>query len=257
MNLPDLTKADPKRMAAARRQIHTAAHWLARMANSFIPATAGHDHLKLRWTPERGALATQSFDGALAVELRLAQLQFQFLEDGKPVPHILDLEDRSPATIEAWMLVELLHRNKERDRFSKLLPYEIASPMTGDSEKYMPEELAPELALLTNWAKSATDIISPLAKGEQVWFWPEPMQFGFVAKTGAPASNGGSHVRTAFSLGDERTSEPHFLVVPEKHGSVQSLRPDVVLPASRIQKDALGTAAIQQFLSSAVSGAKG
>ena len=256
MNLPDLSTANPKRTNAARRQIHNAAQWLARMANSFIPATANQDHLRLTWSPERGALATQKFEGGLAVELRLAQLCLQFLDGGKPVPHILDLEDRSPATIEAWMLVELLHRSKDRDRFSKTLPYEIAAPMTGDTEKYTPEDLAPELALLTNWAKGASDIISPLAKDEQVWFWPEPSQFGFVTKSGAPASNGGSHVRLAFSLGDERTTEPYFLVVPEKHGTVQSLRPDVVLPASRIHKDALASEDIRKFLSAAVPGAK-
>jgi hypothetical protein len=248
MTLPDLSRSDPKRLALARRQIHNGAQWLARMANSFLQPASGNSHLDLTWSPERAALSTRKFDGPLAVELRLAQLQLQFTDDGRPVPHVLDLEDRSSAAIEAWMLVELLHRGKERDRFSKKLPYEISEPMTGDSEKYAAEELAAELALLAAWAQAASAVIAPLAKTAPLICWPEQMLFGTVAKTAAPASNGGAHVRIGFSLGDERTPEPHFLAVAENHGKVQSLRPDVVLTANRIAKDGLDAAAIGKFL---------
>lgn len=252
MNLPDLESADPLRMAAARRQIHNAATWLARIANSFREPAADRGHLMLDWDAERGALTTQRFAGSLAVELRLPQLHLQFLEVGRPVPHALDMEDRTPAAVEAWVLVELLHRGLERDRFSKALPYETALPMTGDSEKFAPAEYAAELALLTAWAQGASRAIAPMAGGAGIMCWPEPLQFGAILESGAPASNGGSRLRVAVSLGDERTKEPHFLVVPENHGTVQSLRPDAVLMASRIRADGLNGDAIRGFLAAAV-----
>ena len=55
--------------------------------------------------------------------MRLPTLEMQFHEHGKPVPHILDPEEHSPAEVEAWMLVELLHRGVDREKFSKTLPY--------------------------------------------------------------------------------------------------------------------------------------
>ena len=43
----------------------------------------------------------------------------QFREHGKPMPHILDPEEHSPAEVEAWLLVELLHRGVDHTKFSK------------------------------------------------------------------------------------------------------------------------------------------
>ena len=89
------------------------------------------------------------------------RLEMQFQERGKPVPHLLNPEEHSPAETEAWILVELLHRGIERDKFSKSLPYVIDNLMSGDAEDYAPEACVGGLELLNAWFCAAASILSP------------------------------------------------------------------------------------------------
>jgi hypothetical protein len=47
---------------------------------------------------------TQEFLPQLTVELRIPELALQFKEDGRAVPHVIKLDDRTPAEVEAWVL---------------------------------------------------------------------------------------------------------------------------------------------------------
>lgn len=246
LSLPDLNGADPKRLAQARRHIHNGALWLARLANCFRPPEADNAQMRLRWLDQSRSLSTQTFNDKLTLQLRLPQLHLQFMENGNPMPHVFDMEDRTPAEAEAWILVELLHRGLERERFTKTLPFDIAAPMTGDTDTYAPAEYEGELAKLTDWLAGGAAVLEQVSQSaDGLWLAPEPLAFSVVT------SSGGKPIRTGFSLGDERLGEPSFFVGPQRNGTVQSLRPDAVLTASQIHKGALSADAIAASLKDA------
>ena len=256
---PNVTDANT-RNASARRQLHSVVLWLARLSQSYIPSEAGRQNLSLRWLADKRSLSTQRFCDYLTLELKLPDLHLQFMEDGRPVPHILDAEDRTPAAAEAWILVELLHRGIDRKAFSKSLPFEITDLMEGDSKSYEPDSYEPELGDLTEALSGAIRILDGLAKEcdvkDGVWLSPETMHAAIVLVPQLPPANGGAHVRIGFSLGDERISEPYYFVVPQDYGTVRSLRPGKVLTASQIHKDGMTPSAIAAFLRDAAAGTK-
>ena len=246
LSLPDLNGADTKRLAQARRHIHNGALWLARMANCYRPPEADSAQMRLRWLDQSRSLSTQTFNNNLTLQLRLPQLHLQFMENGNPMPHVFDMEDRTPAEAEAWILVELLHRGLERERFTKTLPFEIAALMTGDTDTYAPVEYESELAKLTDWLAGGAAVLKRLSQSsEGLWLAPEQLQFSVVT------SSADKPARTGFSLGDERMSEPNFFVVPQKIGTAQSLRPNAVLTASQVHKGAMSPDAIVAYLKDA------
>ena len=144
-------------------QSHNAVQWLARIERSFRSGNSGAD-VALQWNEERKAFVTDEFFDGLRMELKLPELTLQFLEDGKPVKHALHMEGRSPAQVEAWVLVELLHRGVDRDRFSKDLPYEIPHAMVGDGVEYSPEFREVELKQVLEWFSAAAELMKKLAK---------------------------------------------------------------------------------------------
>lgn len=159
--LPAETTADSLRDAFS--QTHNAVQWLARMVRSFRSVNAGND-IVLNWDEKRNAFVTEEFAGGLRMELRLPELTLQFLEDDKPIKHELHMEGRSPAQVEAWVLVELLHRGVDRERFSKDLPYDIPNQMAGDSVKYSPEFRERELKQIIGWFAEATELMKSFVK---------------------------------------------------------------------------------------------
>jgi hypothetical protein len=159
--LPAENPADSLRDAFS--QSHNAVQWLARMERSFRSGNSGAD-VALQWNEERKAFVTDEFFDGLRMELKLPELTLQFLEDGKPVKHALHMEGRSPAQVEAWVLVELLHRGVDRDRFSKDLPYEIPHAMVGDGVEYSPEFREVELKRVLEWFSAAAELMKKLAK---------------------------------------------------------------------------------------------
>lgn len=258
--LPPLMQTDAARMAQARRHIHNGVLWLARMANSYLPAESDQRHLRLNWLTE-GALATQTFSNGLSLRLKLPDLHLQFLENGLPVKHVFDMEDHTAAETEAWILVELLHRGVERERFSKTLPFEIATPITGDSEKYAPASVTHELSLLTSWLGAGALILGEIARTWEpgtpspgpkretatLWMEPEPLHLG-AAVSLPEGANAGPLQRIGLSLGDQRTAEPYFFVVVNNHGSVQSLHPTFKLTATQIEAGALSADSVRRTL---------
>lgn len=144
-------------------QSHNAVQWLARMVRSFRRANAGDD-IALLWNDERNTFATEEFSDGLKLELRLPELALQFVEDGKPVKHELRMEGRSPAQVEAWVLVELLHRGLDRGLFSKDLPYDIPHAMSGDSVEYSPDFREDELKKILDWFTAAAELLKNVSQ---------------------------------------------------------------------------------------------
>lgn len=144
-------------------QSHNALQWLARMVRSFRTVNSGDD-VALLWDSERKAFATDDFLKGLKMELRFPELTLQFLENGKAVKHELRMEGHTPAQVEAWVLVELLHRGLDRGRFSKDLPYDIAHPMAGDNVEYSPDFREEELKKILACFNSASELLRSVAQ---------------------------------------------------------------------------------------------
>ena len=240
-----LAVEDGERWREARKQAHNALQWLVRMAHSYRPHEPGNAHALLTFDPVRGAFQTGQFLGKFAMELRLPALEMQFLENGRHVPHILDMSERTPAKLEAWILVELLHRGIDRDRFSKALPYNFPSLMSGDAVEYSPELLQPELALMSTWLRNAAVVHEGLDPDAETDFtcWPETFLIGREIA---------GDVRVALSLGEE--AEPSFVVTPAN--GAQKRMPSFKLPVSRIVSGKLGSAEVADQLLTAISGAE-
>src|SRR5262249_59077858 len=79
---------------------------------------------------------------------------------GKGAGDPLEPEERSSAEVEGWILVELLHRGVDRDKFSKSLPYTIKNLITGDAEDYSPRACAAGLRQLLSWFCVASSVLS-------------------------------------------------------------------------------------------------
>lgn len=207
---------DPAALKAARNQLINAVQWTARLAHSFLAHEPDDAHLLLAAEPGEGKLVSRAFLPGLSLELAVAELALQFRENGLPSPHILLLEGRTPSQAEAWILVELLHRHADRDRFSKALPYELARPMTGDAAEYEPEKHAEGLAELARWLANATTALADAGREQGVApvVHPRFLDLHVVLPVDGPATAPSRAVRLGFVPGDERTNEPFFYAVP-------------------------------------------
>ena len=235
---------DPRKLGEARALAHNAVQWLARLGNSYRTTEPFNRHVSLIFDGQRQALITRPLAGDVAVELRLPRLEMQFREGERLVPHVLDIEGRSSAQIEAWVLVELLHRGIDRDRFSKHLPYDVHNLMAGDSVEYSPEGCAKELEALSSWVSNAQCVLGHLAQRHatngippEVVCWPDPFQIGLVLAAEPGGQIGDRALRVGMSAGDERISEPYFFLAEETRGVLRSPPSDGVLTASVIAHD--------------------
>ncbi len=186
--------------AKARNQTLNLAQWLARIANSYVAGDRPEDRVLLSFS--HGVFVTKTFDREFALELRLPSLELQFQERGKPMPHLLNPEEHSPAETEAWILVELLHRGIDREKFSKSLPYATDNLMSGDAEDYSPEACAGGLELLNAWFCAAASVLSPDGR---VACRPESLMLMAAMDT------------AGFSPGDAQHDEPYFFAETGSH----------------------------------------
>ena len=115
--LGTLGTGNPAELAQARTETINLVQWLARIANSYASDTVPGARTDLEFRATDGAFVTKQFGDGIALELRLPSLELQFLAHGAPVPHVFDPEEHSPAEVEAWILVELLHRGVDREDF--------------------------------------------------------------------------------------------------------------------------------------------
>ena len=215
--------ADPRRLGEARRQAHSVAQWLARLAHSYMVPQPDARHTLLRWDPLRLAFVTQEFLPALTAELRIPGLALQFRQNGRPVPHVMEVDDRTPAEVEAWVLVELLHRGIDRDRFSKSLPYEMPDLITGDAVGYVAAPVASELDELAAWFANAAEILAAIASeapraptppAPAPWCWPELFHLAVLLPLHPDDPSRGPMLRAGFSVGDGGSDQAYFYVTP-------------------------------------------
>ncbi|MGI9418251.1 MAG: hypothetical protein ACR2RA_10490, partial [Geminicoccaceae bacterium] len=249
------------RMAEARRQAHNGVHWLARLANSYVEPEPNNRHVDLLWDADRAALRTKPFLENLAVELRVAELELQFCENGEPMPHVLSLEERTPAHVEAWVLVELLHRGVDRDHFSKDLPYQGRDVMLGDSEDHEVDGYQAELATLNAWLRNAAAVCTALRHelgrlteveptAMPLICWPETFQLGLEFPL--PQGFGAPSVRAGLSAGDSLRPEPFFFAGTVEQTLSADFDVDGFLSVQRIPAEKLAADDIIKFLEDAV-----
>ncbi len=244
-DLPDLREADPARLAAANRQLRSAALWPARVVASYA---GDAPDAKLAWCPQRNAITTCVFDDGLQLELRPSDLSMQFLEHSKPVPHTLEVDDRSPAQVEAWLLVELLHRGIDRERFSKALPFSIQDLMSGDHEKFAILECSDELGAIAGWLSFAGSVLARLAPAAKVSVSAPDITLSVPVSRTQQSDGSGPYRIVTFSLGDAANPEPHFSAVRPTVGTVTPLRPETVLRASQLRGEELSAETIARRL---------
>jgi hypothetical protein len=231
---------EAEKLGEARRQAHNAAQWLARMTHSYMPHADDGGHLLLHWDSQRDTLVTQEFLPDLTLELRLFPFELQFREGGRPAPHVLDLDDRTPAEVEAWVLVELLHRRLDRDRFSKHLPYEIPNLMVGDAVPYVSEGLDAEFAELAGWFSNAASVLTNLVADTDavapMCVWPESFHMAAVLPVHAAKSKATKQLRAGFSAGEADGGEPCFYLAP--HNANGTVKVAGALTASQLRSAA-------------------
>jgi hypothetical protein len=200
---------DLETMAKARLETINLIQWLARIANSYVAAEEPGERVMLDFRPGAAAFVTKPFDRGLSLELRLPSLEMQFLEEGRAAPHIFDPEEHSPAEVEAWLLVELLHRGVDRTKFSKKLPYDISGLMTGDADDHSPQSCQPALTQLMTWYCNAAAAIDATAitsgfEGSKVVCRPQTLALSCISNNGSKRGGFG------FSPGDAEIREPYF-----------------------------------------------
>lgn len=233
---------DPRRLGQARRQAHNAAQWLVRLAHSYMAPQPDAGHTLLRWDPQRQALLTQEFLPRLTVELRIPEPALQFREDGRAVPHVIEIDDRTPAEVEAWVLVELLHRGVDRDRFSKSLPYAMSDLMTGDAVRYVAEPLTAELDELAAWFANAASVLAaieqqppPTPITAAVWCRPKVFDLAMLLPLRPQHTSNAAMLRAGFSPGDGGGGDqPYFYVAFHEPKAGATPRPDTVLTAASL-----------------------
>ena len=263
---------NPRELGKARHLAHNGAQWLARLARSYIEPAAEDTHTCMSWVDEDNALVTQEISPGLVLELRLPELVLQFKEEGKRVSHQFEMDDRSPAKVEAWLLVELLHRGVDRDRLSKDLPYKIPGLMTGDAVNYSTDPAKGELLELSRWYANAASVFgkvrgqyAPSETGPSlIRCWPHHLHMDVVFHR-----NGGNHdrsVRVGLAPGDGYHNEPYFYVTPPSCLATEDLPgiPDIghwhtrdfnaaILTGSRIVENGMKGDDIAGFIGDVIS----
>ncbi len=223
---------DPRELGNARLLAHNGAQWLARIARSFIEPVTDEAHTCLSWVDDGYALVTQEIAPKLVLELRLPELVLQFKEEGKRVSHQFEMDDRSPAEVEAWLLVELLHRGVDRDRLSKDLPFEIPGLMTGDAVKYSAKSAEGDLQEFSRWYANAASVLDQVrgkhipagATPSPIRCWPH--HFGMDILFLLDPGKDDRSIRVGLAPGDGYYGEPYFYVTPLSCPTTEDL-PDI------------------------------
>jgi hypothetical protein len=204
---PAIEACDREVLVRARTEAINLVQWLARIANSFSAGATPEERILLEFRSTDGAFVTKPFDRDMAVEMRLPSLEMQFLEGGRPVPHIFDPEEHSPAEVEAWLLVELLHRGLDRTKFSKNLPYSVPGLMTGDAEDHSPQACRQGLTQLAAWFRNAAAVLGSADGAGKARVVCLPRTLDLVCLSGR-----GCEAAVGFSPGDAQNPEPSFYV---------------------------------------------
>jgi hypothetical protein len=190
----------------ARAEALNVVQWLTRVAHSYVMPREQRSELEFR---AEDTVVTKTFANGLALEMRLPELHLQFLHQNRRVPHVFDPQGRSPAEAEAWILVELLHRGIDREKFSTQLPYTVPGLLTGDAEDYAPQVCREGLLQLADWLGVAAAVLTEAGRAEGV----EKPTVACLPRTldlAVAVSPGGKPFALKFSTGDAQYPAPFF-----------------------------------------------
>ncbi len=221
---PDLSKLTGANYKRARYEAHNAVFWMARGAHSYLEAEDDNRHIELEWQKDSNTLRTKIFCENLQVELSLPELEMYFCEDGKKVKHSFWFDDRTPAYVEAWYLVELLHRDKDQSKFSATLPFHSKDFFLGDTEEHDAPALAAELQALNVCFIKSADILAKvnsdlIANAHVVSIEtpivckPEHFTLGFEVCLDART---GRNIAIGLNTGDDLRPSPFFFVTSNR-----------------------------------------
>jgi hypothetical protein len=233
---------DRESLVRALMEARNLVQWLARIANSFVAGSTAEDRILLEFRAADAAYVTQPFAHDIALEMRLPSLEMQFIEGGRPVPHVFDPEEHSPAEVEAWLLVELLHRGLDRAKFSKTLPYGVPDLMSGDAHDHAPSACRQGLAYLAAWFRNAAAVLAAAddTGRTRVVCLPQALELTCVSGREYKCS---PEPAFGFSPGDARIPAPFFYL-----GATDGRRR--ILTASELGRESDPAATAIQFIRS-------
>lgn len=258
-----ITKIKPTEMKASRRQAQNALHWMARIANSYLEADDKSRHIELLWNSKTRSIRTKQFLSQYSLELRLETLELQFCENDIPVPHTLSFQERTPAHVEAWFLIELLHRDIDREKFSKALPYVEAELMMGDSEEHEVEQYSDELTALNDCFCDSAEICAAVADNLKrnedgflvstdmpVICWPQLFHLGI--ELDLQPGFGSLAIRMGLSAGDGLRPSPFFFTATRDEAEAGDFEASSILPVERIASENMSHDDVVSFLSKSI-----
>jgi len=231
-----LAAGDAAELPRARSEAINLVQWLARIANSYVSGDEPNRRIDLAFDAAGASFTTQPFADGAALQMRLPDLHLQFLANGKPVPHVFDPDGRSPAEVEAWILVELLHRGIDREKFSKKLPYAIAGLMTGDAVDHEPQACRNGLTQLTAWLGNAATLLQAAARASgatktHVIGLPQTLNLALTADSGR------QRLDLGFSPGDEQNPEPYFYTGSAADGASRQPMRQIAMGSALLTQD--------------------
>jgi hypothetical protein len=243
METPNFAGDDLTELARARAEAINLVQWPARVACSYVTSAVPEQRTDLEFRAANAALVTRQFADGVALEMRLPDLHLQFLHNGKAVPHVFDPQERSPAEAEAWILVELLHRGIDREKFAKKLPYAIPGLLTGDAEDYAPQTCRQGLIQLADWFGKAAAVLQAAARArglDKADIVCRPQTLDLVL-----APLGAKFIPLGFSPGNKQSPEPYFYAGGETNPTSPK-PPRAVVSGSKLlaQGDAVRAAAM-------------
>lgn len=159
---PDTAVFQTRQYRNARVEAHNALFWMARAAQSFLKPTPDNSHLYLSFDSGSFDFRTQIFGDGIQIGLNLSALELYFCEKKEKVPHSFWLDEKTPAFVEAWYLVELLHRGLDPESFSTYLPFHSKDMLMGDTQDYNASLYKKELLALTDCIKNTVPVLEQL-----------------------------------------------------------------------------------------------
>ena len=217
---PEVAVFQTKKYRDARVEAHNALFWMARASHSFLEPTHENSHLSLLWNEDKCDFRTRLLVDGCRIGLHLPELELYFCENEEKVPHSFWLDDRTPAFVEAWYLVEFLHRGIEQEKFSTALPFESPNMLMGDTEDHNASLFKTELSAMSECLRYAINILKivaeQLSKGKDFadnrgQITLEPQSFTLITKANLSTADG-KRVLVGFSVGDHLRPAPFFFI---------------------------------------------
>ena len=251
-NWPNVEVFYTKQYRDARVEAHNALFWMARAAHSFVEPMQENAHLNLLWENDSADFRTQIFGDDIQIGLNLPELELYFCEKKEKVLHSFWLDDKTPAFVEAWYLVELLHRGIDPETFSTSLPFDSKNMLMGDTQDHNASLYKKELTALKDCIDNSIAILEEVAEQLQrnkklvkdsYKIVLEPESFTLIL-TNTPSSGNDQKITAGLSAGDNLRQAPFFFVrsIDQVNGSknhILDYNPECLISLDSIISEAI------------------